>query len=78
MAGMATPDAGGPAGPPASGVAIPAMDAAPASLGGDADGLVGAVAANGVVEPGTVDAEPGAALPHVEHVPIKRKGSRKR
>jgi ribonuclease E len=54
------------------------MDAAPASLGGAADGLVGTVSSNGVVEPGTVAAEPGGEAPHVEHVPIKRKGSRKR
>jgi len=68
-----------PAGPPvAAGAAVPAMDGAPASLGADADGLVGSVSVNGVVEPGTVDAEPGTSAPHVEHVPIKRKGSRKR
>jgi ABC-type Fe3+/spermidine/putrescine transport system ATPase subunit len=34
----------------------------------------------GQVEPGTVDAEPGtgASLTAVEHVPIKKKGSRRR
>ncbi|MFC7495923.1 MULTISPECIES: Rne/Rng family ribonuclease [unclassified Nocardioides] len=45
-------------------------------------GSVGAPPADGAVEPGTSDAEPGASTeeepPHVEHVPIKKKGSRKR
>jgi len=63
------------------------MDEAPTAIGTDRDGSVGAPAADGVVEPGTADAaDPGtgtpgeepAAAPHVEHVPIKRKGSRKR
>jgi len=63
------------------------MDEAPTAMGTDRDGSVGAPAVDGVVEPGTAeDAEPGtgavgeepAAPPHVEHVPIKRKGSRKR
>ena len=35
---------------------------------------------SGAVEPGTADAEPGADddAPSVEHVPVKKKGSRKR
>jgi ribonuclease E len=48
------------------------------TIGTDREGAIGAPAANGLVEPGT-DGDPGAtAPPHVEHVPIKRKGSRKR
>ena len=45
-----------------------------------ATGQVGAPADTGQVEPGTVDAEPGtsASVTTVEHVPIKKKGSRKR
>jgi ribonuclease E len=45
-----------------------------------ASGQVGAIAESGQVEPGTVDAEPGtgASLTAMEHVPIKKKGSRKR
>jgi ribonuclease E len=45
-----------------------------------ATGQVGAPADSGQVEPGTVDAEPGSGAPlaAVEHVPIKKKGSRKR
>ena len=43
-------------------------------------GQVGEIAETGQVEPGTVDAEPGtgASLTQMEHVPIKKKGSRKR
>jgi ribonuclease E len=78
-----------PAGPPVSEPApVPAMDEAPAAIGAHRDGSVGAPALDGVVEPGTADeADPGTALPGeddaaaahtVEHVPIKRKGSRKR
>ena len=64
-----------PAGPPS---AVPATSGA------------GTVPASGVVEPGTVDVEPGVDpgagpgaesgvdAPIVEHVPIKKKGSRKR
>ncbi len=52
-----------PAGPPP---AVPATSGA------------GTVPETGVVEPGTVDMEPGADAPVVEHVPIKKKGSRKR
>ena len=60
-----------PAGPP------------PLSPAGD----VGSPAIDGVVEPGTADLEPAAVDPEdpdaeepltVEHVPIKRKGGRKR
>jgi ribonuclease E len=45
-----------------------------------ATGQVGAPAGSGQVEPGTVDAEPGtgASLTTVEHVPIKKKGARRR
>jgi ribonuclease E len=61
------------------------MDEAPAAFGAGSNGAVGAPAADGIVEPGTTgEADPGAnadesTVPlHVEHVPIKRKGSRKR
>ncbi len=55
------------------------MGDAPTSMGTERDGSVGAPALDGVVEPGTAeDSDPGAAAPTVEHVPIKRKGSRKR
>jgi ribonuclease E len=73
-----------PAGPP---TAAPAGDSEPASPPGAvlaeepaASGQVGAIADTGQVEPGTVDAEPGttASVTAVEHVPIKKKGSRKR
>jgi ribonuclease E len=83
-----------PAGPPRSddAVAVPAMADAPTAIGTEREGSVGAPAVDGVVEPGTAeDADPGAgtgeavgeavgeaAPAHVEHVPIKRKGSRKR
>ena len=40
-------------------------------------GSVGEPPANGAVEPGTADAESGE-VPVIEHVPIKKKGSRKR
>ena len=45
-----------------------------------AKGQVGGIAETGQVEPGTVDTEPGtsASLTAVEHVPIKKKGSRRR
>jgi len=73
-----------PAGPP---TAAPAGDSEPAASTGDvlaeepaASGQVGGIAETGQVEPGTVDAEPGtgASVTTVEHVPIKKKGSRKR
>jgi ribonuclease E len=74
-----------PAGPPkAEEPAVPVMTEAPASIGSEREGSVGAPALDGVVEPGTAEElDPGAstdgATPvHVEHVPIKRKGSRKR
>jgi len=68
------------------------MADAPTAIGTEREGSVGAPAVDGVVEPGTAeDADPGAgtgeavgeavgeaAPAHVEHVPIKRKGSRKR
>ncbi len=57
-----------PAGPPAT---VPAMPEA------QPPGVVGQPAADGVVEPGTADAEVGGR-PVVEHVPIKKRGSRKR
>ena len=54
------------------------MTDAPTGIGTERDGSVGAPAADGVVEPGTAeDSDPGAPA-HVEHVPIKRKRSRKR
>ena len=68
-----------PAGPPP----VPAMGEAP-SIGTDRDGAVGAPAADGRRRAGhgrRRDPErlPTPALaPHVEHVPIKKKGSRKR
>jgi ribonuclease E len=44
--------------------------------------VAGTLPDSGAVEPGTVGVEPGevttAEAPHVEHVPIKKKGSRKR
>jgi len=69
-----------PAGPP------PPMDQAPVAIGSDRDGAVGAPAQDGIVEPGTADeGDPGIPVDdevggpgHVEHVPIKRKRSRKR
>ena len=73
-----------PAGPPS---APPTADSEPTTpprtaLAEEpaATGHVGAPADTGDVEPGTVDAEPGtgASLTAVEHVPIKKKGSRKR
>ena len=62
-----------PAGPPA--------DELPPPVG--ALGSVGEPPQDGAVEPGTADAEPGAEPtgedhPHVEHVPVKKKGPRKR
>ena len=61
-----------PAGPPA----LPATSTS---------GAAGTLPESGVVEPGTVGVEPGergrradAEAPAVEHVPIKKKGSRKR
>jgi ribonuclease E len=64
------------------------MDVAPTAIGSERDGSVGAPATDGVVEPGTAEGgDPGAVVheepepvppPVVEHVPIKRKGSRKR
>ncbi|HQR28614.1 MAG TPA: hypothetical protein PLP61_16335, partial [Nocardioides sp.] len=45
-------------------------------------GAVGEPPTSGVVEPGTAGLEPGTPdpgeEPHVEHVPIKKKGTRKR
>ncbi|GAB2460765.1 hypothetical protein GCM10027062_45390 [Nocardioides hungaricus] len=72
-----------PAGPPVA-------EELPAPVG--IVGSVGAPPADGIVEPGTADTEPGTGPgiepgaefdlegehPHVEHVPIKKKGSRKR
>ncbi len=44
--------------------------------------MTGMLPVSGLVEPGTVGVEPGdvaaAEAPTVEHVPIKKKGSRKR
>ncbi len=42
-------------------------------------GSVGQPAHDGLVEPGAVDLEPGAPEEHAElHVPVKKKGSRRR
>ncbi len=61
-----------PAGPPAatetSAAATPSQDDSSAS------GVVGLPPADGVVEPGTADAESGTK-PTVEHVPVKKRGS---
>jgi ribonuclease E len=75
-----------PAGPPKTEEpsSVPAMVEAPTAIGTEREGSVGAPALDGVVEPGTADdLDPGALTDeptpvHVEHVPIKRKGSRKR
>ncbi|WP_460820903.1 Rne/Rng family ribonuclease, partial [Nocardioides ungokensis] len=78
-----------PAGPPSGAAAdegeVPAMASAPAIPSGSS-GSVGEPPAHGVVEPGTAvaetgahtDAEPSEDSHPVEHVPIKKKGSRKR
>lgn len=71
-----------PAGPPTA-VAVteaaasgsPAQE--PATVPGVLSGAAGTVPESGVVEPGTADSEPGDA-PVVEHVPVKKRGSRKR
>ncbi len=68
-----------PAGPPAA-VAVTEPGAGDSRREGDPgvlSGAAGTVPGTGVVEPGTADSEPGEA-PVVEHVPIKKKGSRKR
>jgi ribonuclease E len=73
-----------PAGPPPTPVAsvdgqVPSMGEADNGTGGDVHRELGSPARDGIVEPGTADAEPGPPEPApVEHVPIKRKGSRKR
>ncbi|QZY28261.1 ribonuclease E/G [Nocardioides coralli] len=56
-----------PAGPPAGASAAPPT----------AVGSIGSPPVDGAVEPGTADAEP-ATPPVVEHVPVKKRGSRKR
>jgi ribonuclease E len=60
-----------PAGPPAATTTVPAMSEA------EAPSVVGQPAEHGAVEPGTADAEAGGK-PVVEHVPVKKRGSRKR
>ncbi len=60
-----------PAGPPAATSTVPAMSEA------ESPGVVGQPAEHGAVEPGTADAEVGGK-PVVEHVPVKKRGSRKR
>ncbi len=60
-----------PAGPPAATSTVPAMAEA------ESPGVVGQPAEHGAIEPGTADAEVGAK-PVVEHVPVKKRGSRKR
>ena len=61
-----------PAGPPAA-VAV----TEPVTVPGVLSGAAGTVPESGAVEPGTADSEPGDA-PVVEHVPVKKRGSRKR
>jgi len=67
-----------PAGPPAATEPPPLVEKLAEA------GTVGTPAQDGVVEPGVADAEPGTPEPEpepapvVEHVPIKKKGSRKR
>jgi ribonuclease E len=52
-------------------VTVPAAEAG--------SGVIGSPVTTGVVEPGTAEAEAGAPeAPQVEHVPIKKRGSRKR
>ncbi|MDI6910235.1 ribonuclease E/G [Nocardioides sp.] len=65
-----------PAGPPVTEAPAPVSPVAQTPPPG-VIGSVGEPPANGTVEPGTADAEPGEA-PVIEHVPIKKKGSRKR
>ncbi len=61
-----------PAGPPAAGD-VPSLSAAASPPG------VGEPPVTGSIEPGTATAEPGTSdSPVVEHVPVKKKGSRKR
>jgi ribonuclease E len=77
-----------PAGPPPGAAApTPTGETEPATSHGavladepGSSGQVGGIAETGQVEPGTVDTEPGtsASLTAVEHVPIKKKGSRRR
>ncbi|CAI9418558.1 Rne/Rng family ribonuclease [Nocardioides sp. T2.26MG-1] len=65
-----------PAGPPVADAAAevsPVADVAPPG----AIGSVGVPPITGAVEPGTADAEPGEGSV-IEHVPVKKKGSRKR
>ncbi|HYF71215.1 MAG TPA: hypothetical protein VD864_00260, partial [Nocardioides sp.] len=69
-----------PAGPP---VAEPAAEVSPVAdvAPPGAIGSVGQPPTTGMVEPGTADAEPGDGAPGaeaIEHVPVKKKGSRKR
>ncbi|MFL6002172.1 MAG: Rne/Rng family ribonuclease, partial [Nocardioides sp.] len=73
-----------PAGPPATASTAAGTDGPTTrdilSEEPGAKGQVGGIAETGQVEPGTVDTEPGtsASLTAVEHVPIKKKGSRRR
>ncbi len=62
-----------PAGPPATTATGSDQSASVAT----SVGAVGAPPADGAVEPGTADAEAGSR-PVVEHVPVKKRGSRKR
>ena len=67
-----------PAGPPAAvAVTEPVASDSSGQVPGVLSGAAGTVPGTGVVEPGTADSEPVDA-PVVEHVPIKKKGSRKR
>ncbi|WP_395694472.1 Rne/Rng family ribonuclease [Nocardioides sp.] len=67
-----------PAGPP---VAEPDQAADLAAEPPPPPGAIGSVGSppqDGAVEPGTAEGEPGEDHAHVEHVPVKKKGSRKR
>ncbi|GAB3769112.1 ribonuclease E [Nocardioides ginsengisegetis] len=77
----ATRPAGPPVGAPASaGGTVPAMPDVSATTPPGSVGSVGHPSPDGLVEPGAASTEPGhdAEAHHVEHVPIKKKGQRKR
>ena len=68
-----------PAGPPTATEPLPATGGTAPVAGVGTPPVDGAVEPNvGEVEPGTNGAPPPAEEPHVEHVPIKKKGARKR
>jgi ribonuclease E len=82
-----------PAGPPTATLptTAPATESTESTAGQPASALdqvtplagVGSPPETGLVEPGTADVEPGLEsadqpAPEIEHVPVKKKGSRKR